>query len=253
MIRFVAAVVLVALTPLALAQETAPPLSPPESAQRQSGLAWIVMSEPTGPSVPAGLDFVTIDYTGWNMDGEVFDSTARHPDVRTFPLARLSSGLQQTIATMKAGEKRRVWIPAELSPKKVPVVFDIELLEITRPLEAPVDVAAVPSDAERSKSGLAWRVLKAGAGDKHPKANSAVVVHYTGWTSDGTMFDSSVERGKPSELTLDAVIPGWREGLRMMVPGERRRLWIPARLAYRGERGKPQGMLVFDVELVRFN
>jgi peptidylprolyl isomerase len=77
-----------------------------------------------------------------------------------------------------------------------------------------------------------------------------VTVHYTGWTTDGKMFDSSVARGEPATFRLDQVIPGWTEGLQMMVEGEKRRFWIPARLAYEGQAG-PQGMLVFDIELIR--
>jgi peptidylprolyl isomerase len=77
-----------------------------------------------------------------------------------------------------------------------------------------------------------------------------VVVHYTGWTTDGKMFDSSVARGEPATMSLDGVIAGWTEGVQMMVVGEKRRFWIPARLAYEGKDG-PQGMLVFDIELIR--
>ena len=75
-------------------------------------------------------------------------------------------------------------------------------------------------------------------------------VHYTGWTTDGKMFDSSVERGSPSEFGLNQVIKGWTEGLQLMVAGEKRRFWIPESLAYQGQRGRPKGMLVFDVELL---
>jgi peptidylprolyl isomerase len=78
-----------------------------------------------------------------------------------------------------------------------------------------------------------------------------VTVHYTGWqASDGRMFDSSVQRGEPATFPLDGVIPGWTEGLQLMTVGEKRRLWIPANLAYEGRPGRPQGMLVFDVELI---
>lgn len=76
-------------------------------------------------------------------------------------------------------------------------------------------------------------------------------VHYTGWTTDGEMFDSSVARGESIEFPLDAVIAGWTEGLQLMVEGEHRRLWIPEALAYGGQSGRPAGMLVFDVELIR--
>jgi peptidylprolyl isomerase len=76
-------------------------------------------------------------------------------------------------------------------------------------------------------------------------------VHYTGWTTDGKMFDSSVARNEPSEFAVNQVIPGWTEGLQLMVEGEKRRFWIPANLAYEGQPDKPQGMLVFDVELLK--
>jgi peptidylprolyl isomerase len=78
-----------------------------------------------------------------------------------------------------------------------------------------------------------------------------VLVHYTGWTTDGKMFDSSVARGQPAPLGLDQVIAGWTEGVQMMVEGEKRRFWIPERLAYAGAPGSPAGMLVFDIELIR--
>jgi FKBP-type peptidyl-prolyl cis-trans isomerase len=67
------------------------------------------------------------------------------------------------------------------------------------------------------------------------------------------MFDSSVARGKPSQFGVDQVIDGWTEGLQMMVEGEKRRFWVPAQLAYEGVPGKPQGTLVFDVELIRID
>lgn len=116
-------------------------------------------------------------------------------------------------------------------------------------IPAPDDVAAAPADAETTASGLASRVLQAGTGAAHPGPTSNVTVHYTGWTTDGRMFDSSVARGQPSTFPLDGVIRGWTEGLQLMVVGEKRRFWIPEELAYGGRR-EPRGMLVFDVELI---
>jgi len=110
---------------------------------------------------------------------------------------------------------------------------------------APPDVAAPPADAEKSASGLASKVLTAGTGTTHPSGTSSVTVRYTGWTTDGDMFDRS---RSTSTLDLDRMIKGWTEGLQLMVVGEKRRFWIPQELAYRGER-EPYGMLVFDVEL----
>ena len=114
----------------------------------------------------------------------------------------------------------------------------------------PADVAAAPADAERTPTNLASKVLKPGTGTRHPRPNSRVLVHYTGWTTDGKMFDSSVASGQPIAFGLDEVIPGWTEGVQMMVEGEKRRFWIPAKLAYEGRSG-PQGTLVFDIELLK--
>jgi peptidylprolyl isomerase len=131
------------------------------------------------------------------------------------------------------------------------VVFDIVLLEIhPSPTIAPPDVGAVPDDAKRTASGLAYRVLRPGTGARNPVAWGRVTVHYTGWTLDGKMFDSSITRGAPTTLGLDQVIAGWTEGVQLMVEGERTRFWIPESLAYKGEPGNPRGMLVFDIELV---
>ena len=117
------------------------------------------------------------------------------------------------------------------------------------PLPAPPDVASAPADATTTASGLAYKVLTAGTGSEHPAATNTVKVHYTGWTTDGKMFDSSVVRGRPATFPLNRVIAGWTEGVQLMVKGEKRRFWIPANLAYEGKPG-PQGLLVFDVELL---
>jgi FKBP-type peptidyl-prolyl cis-trans isomerase len=129
----------------------------------------------------------------------------------------------------------------------VPVLF----AACGRDVPAPPDVAAPPPDAEKRPSGLASKVITPGKGTRHPRPNSRVTVHYTGWTTDGKMFDSSVSRGAPATFGLDGVIAGWTEGVQMMVEGEKRRFWIPESLAYEGQAGGPAGMLVFDVELIR--
>lgn len=119
------------------------------------------------------------------------------------------------------------------------------------PLKAPADVAAAPADAKATASGLKSMVLKKGTGKKNPKATDTVTVHYSGWTTDGKLFDSSYKRNQKASFPLNRVIKGWTEGLQLMVVGEKRRFWIPAELAYgnnpRG--GRPGGLLVFDVEL----
>ena len=106
------------------------------------------------------------------------------------------------------------------------------------------------ADATRTVSGLLYKVLKPGTGMRHPNARDSVRVHYTGWTTDGKMFDSTIARGMPVTLRLDDVIRGWTEGMQLMVEGERTRFWIPQNLAYKGEPGAPRGMLVFDIDLI---
>jgi peptidylprolyl isomerase len=128
------------------------------------------------------------------------------------------------------------------------LVFDIELIGI--PTRAPSDVKAPPADAKTTPSGLAYKVLQQGVGGRHPRSTGEVTVHYTGWTTDGKMFDSSVVRGQPSTFAVDGVIAGWTEGLQLMFEGEKTRFWIPEKLAYEGKKA-PYGMLVFDVELIK--
>lgn len=101
-------------------------------------------------------------------------------------------------------------------------------------------------------SGLQYKVITEGSGE-NPTAEDVVEVHYTGKLLDGTVFDSSVERGQPVKFPLNGVIPGWTEGLQLMKPGARYMLYIPSSLAY-GDRGTgpiPGGAtLIFEVELI---
>lgn len=197
-------------------------------------------------------------YTGWTTDGEMFDSSRTRGAPATFPLDRVIPGWTEGVQLMVQGEQRRFWIPANLAYEGRPgpqgtLVFDVELMSFEAAPEAPTvpeDVAAAPASAQRTITGLASRVLRPGTGAEHPGPTQRVEVHYTGWTTDGEMFDSSVTRGSPAQFPLDRVIPGWTEGVQLMVVGEKRRFWIPANLAYEGRPG-PQGTLVFDVELLR--
>jgi peptidylprolyl isomerase len=129
-------------------------------------------------------------------------------------------------------------------------------------LPPPPNVEAAPPNAEASPSGLAWIVVESGAGglgeagatEESPTIESTIKVHYTGWTTDGKMFDSSVVRNEPIEFPLNKLIPGWQEGIPMMKRGEKRRFWIPEDLAYgKSTRADaPKGLLVFDIELIDF-
>jgi FKBP-type peptidyl-prolyl cis-trans isomerase len=241
------------------APEPAPPdvaAPPPDAQKTASGLASKVLTPGTGKTHPAAVDNVTVHYTGWTTDGKMFDSSHTRGRPATFPLNRVIAGWTEGVPLMVVGEKRRFWIPEALAYKGQPgrpagmLVFDIELLGITEAPKTPEDVKAPPKNAQRSTTGLAWVVLKPGTGTVHPKDTSTVTVHYSGWTTDGKMFDSSVARGEPATFPLNQVIEGWTEGVQMMVQGEKRRFWIPETLAYKGQPGAPRGMLVFDVELL---
>jgi len=109
---------------------------------------------------------------------------------------------------------------------------------------------------QSTDSGLQYKVLTEGTGSIHPTATDRVKVHYHGTLIDGTVFDSSVDRNEPISFGLNQVIPGWTEGVQLMLVGEKTRFYIPSKLAY-GDRaaGKiaPGSTLIFDVELIGIN
>ena len=120
----------------------------------------------------------------------------------------------------------------------------VEYLEVNRSKEG----------VQTTESGLQYIVLKEGSGDK-PKADSKVKVHYHGTSIDGTVFDSSVDKGEPSEFFANQVIKGWTEGLQLMKVGSKFKFFIPQELAYgafprQGGPIKPFATLIFEVELL---
>jgi peptidylprolyl isomerase len=123
---------------------------------------------------------------------------------------------------------------------------------------APAKPGGIPDDTEvkTTASGLQYSVLVPGKDGPHPKRGEKVKVHYTGWLTDGTKFDSSRDRGVPAEFTIGQLVEGWNEALCLMTAGARWKLTIPAKLGY-GERGSPpvipaNATLVFDLELIEF-
>jgi FKBP-type peptidyl-prolyl cis-trans isomerase len=260
--RIVPALILLFVAAAASAQ-TSPPATvpappdvaapPADATKTASGLATKIIKPGKGTDHPAKDDVVIVHYTGWKSDGTMFDSSVTKGKPATFPVNRVIAGFSEGLQLMTPGEKRRLWIPESLAYKgarepKGMLVFDIELLDI--PTRAPADVKAPPADAKTTASGLAYKVLTPGVGGRHPRATGEVTVHYTGWTTDGKMFDSSVVRGQPTTFSLDGVIAGWTEGLQLMYEGEKTRFWIPEKLAYEGKKA-PYGLLVFDIELIK--
>ncbi|MGO8997661.1 MAG: FKBP-type peptidyl-prolyl cis-trans isomerase [Polyangiaceae bacterium] len=244
--------------------------APPSDAQKTaSGLATKVLTKGTATAHPAAMDKVQVNYTGWTTDGKMFDSSVARGQPASFSVNQVIPGWTEGLQLMVVGEKRRMWIPANLAygPRGMPgipansaLTFDVELLDITpapKPPPVPTDVAAAPANATKTASGLAYRMLTPGKDPNaaKPGPTSMVQVNYSGWTTDGKMFDSSITRGQPARFPLNRVIKGWTEGLQLMKVGDKMRFWIPGKLAYEDpdkpkRPGTPQGTLVFDVELL---
>ena len=222
-----------------------------------TGLASRVLKPGTGKAHPGRTDLVTVQYTGWTTDGKMFDSSVARGEPATFPLDRVIAGWTEGVQLMVTGESRRFWIPepwpkGKRDPKGM-LVFDVELLSYTAsPTQAPPDVKAAPADAKKTRAAWLTRSSSRARAKRHPSARNQVTVHYSGWTTDGKLFDSSVLRGAPATFPLGDVIAGWTEGVQLMVEGEKTRFWIPEGLAYKGQ-SPPYGMLVFDVELLKIN
>ena len=238
--------------------------APADAEKTASGLATKVITKGTGDTHPKDGDIPKLNLSLWSSDGTLLQSTSQSGAPADISLDQLGiGGLAEGIKLMVPGERRQLWIPAKLAfgdspPPGAPtgaLVVEAELISIKAGIpapEAPADVAAAPADAEKTASGLVSKVITKGTGTVHPKATETVTVHYSGWTPDGKLFDSSVKRGEPTSFPLNGVIKGWTEGVQLMVEGEKRRFWIPADLAY-GENpkdGRPGGQLVFDVELI---
>jgi len=270
------AIAVMALATIALAQTSgasaipAPEdvAAPPGDAEKTaSGLASKILTPGKGTTHPAKTDLVTVHYTGWTTDGKNFDSSLSSGKPATFPLDKVIAGWTEGVQLMVAGEKRRFWIPEELAYKGREgrpagmLVFDVELISFkpvaaketsVDPTKAPEDVQRAPADAKRTGSGLSYKILKSGTGAQHPEAGSSVTVHYSGWQTNGKLFDSSYVHHEPATFRLNRVIPGWTEGVQLMVEGEKCRFWIPEALAYAGN-GPVDGDLVFDIELIKIN
>jgi len=233
---------------------------PADAATTASGLVTRVLARGSGKQHPTVSDTVEIHYTGWTVEGRMFDSSVKRAAPVRFQVGGVIKAWTEALQLMVVGESRRIWVPAALGygdsaddgRPAGKLVFDIELLGLTPAPSTPLDVAQPPKNAKRTKSGLAYRVLARGKGKQRPKPESTVEIQYTGWTPDGKMFETTVGRLEPPRFALMAAIPGWVEGLQLMAVGDKARFWIPGKLAYdaASDNAHPKGMVVFDVELL---
>jgi peptidylprolyl isomerase len=233
--------------------------APADAEKTKSGLASKVLSKGSGTEHPNPWDEITVHYTGWSTDGKMFDSSVTRGSPMTVPLRAMIKGWQEGVPLMVMGEKRRFWIPEELAYKGNPtrpqgtLVFDVELISFKKgekPPEAPADVAAAPATAQKLPSGLATLVVKKGTGKDKLTDTGIAKFHFTGWKSDGELIDDSTKRAEPMAAAVSQLPPWLGEGLKLMVTGEKRRLWVPAALLARPGQEPPPYGVTFDVELI---
>lgn len=233
---------------------------PPSGATKEkSGVVWKKIKSAAGKAErPRAWDAIQLGYTGWDETGKIVDSSEVHAKPVKMPVDGLPPVFADAVPRLAVGERVRMWFPGSMLGKgpNAPsgtVTFEVEVTGIDRleqPPPAPSDVARPPADAKKTAKGVFYKVLTAGTGTQKPSGSDQVTVHYTGWTTDGKRFDSSIPEGKPRQFRVTGVIAGWTDALLEMVVGDKWRVWIPEELAYKGAPSRPQGMLVFDVELL---
>ncbi len=244
----------------------------PELMKTVSGLQYTITTKGCGVQAQKG-DTVKVHYTGKLTNDTVFDSSVKRNMPYEFILGRgrVIKGWDEGIALLHVGDKATLRIPPALGygsranakiPANSTLIFDVELLEVKAGVRK---WNTAGKDTVTTASGLKIIYLSdtklpefaASNKDNMPVSGNTVKVHYSGFLLDGTLFDSSVERGAPFGfgLGIDPVIKGWEEGIALMHKGEKAELIIPYNLAY-GERGNPpipaKATLIFDVQLLDF-
>jgi len=247
---------------------------PPDAQVSPSGMASKVLKQGTGSEHPAGNDCVRVTFTAWKRDGTLFATSTSMDSSEILCLSVALQGVFEALQGMVVGERRRLWLPVELTykvghhhgqkrpededPPKTDLTFDVELRAILKSPPTPEDLTVPPADAVKTPSGLTYKILKNGAGSTHPSMSNKVLVHFSCWMVKqgplyGHLYESTVMAGHPVLITLATAVASWREALPQMVVGDKARLWVPSALAY-GEapanRFHPPGDLVYDIELL---
>ncbi len=237
----------------------------PEFITTASGLKYMITKQGEGRKALNG-DILTVHYTGKLTNDSVFDSSVEKnkPIKITLGKGQVIKGWDEGLSYLQAGDEAIFIIPPDLAYGERPVgpipanstlKFEIKLIDVQE-VKAPVPFNCAGLDTIKLASGLQMIMVSEGSGAK-PLANNKVDVHYTGYFTDGRIFDSSVSRGAPLsfEVGIGRVIKGWDEGLLQLNKGSKARLIIPPHLGY-GDRQTgpiPAGStLIFDVELIDF-
>ncbi len=230
-----------------------------------SGVQYSVLEQGDGLRLDPEM-LVTVNYTGYLDDtGQtVFDSSYERDEALTFILGHrmVIPAWEEALPLFHVGDKVRLWVPNELAygakgrgpiPPNTDLVFDISILDAGIP-EPPVPFQPEEKDTVETDSGLRYIIVGEGEGDP-PLIGHVLHVHYSGYLPDGTLFDSSVQRGETVRFVLGTgqVLRGWDEAFLLFPKGTRARLILPPHLAY-GDRAigpiPPGATLVFDVELI---
>ena len=233
-----------------------------------SGLKYYDFETGNGPEAKAG-ELVSIHYTAWREAGEVFDSTLDRGRAFSFILGagHVLPGLDEGVAGMKVGGSRQLFIPPALGfgeqgygllvDPTENIVYEVMLVD-AQPAPPPSPDAprkVAEEDYTVTESGLKYYDFKVGDGPEARQSQMAEI-HYTGWLTDGTKFDSSLDYGNPMQLPVGVggALPGLDEGILGMRVGGERQLVIPPQLAY-GEAGEegfipPHATLIFEIELI---
>lgn len=278
-----ALVILVGLVVLTSGSAAAPKMSDgsdgsekdPDLKEIAPGLWFRDVKEGLGEVCPAGAS-VTVHYAGWLTDGTEFDSSRKRGETAQFSLNGVIRGWTLGIPGMKPGGIRKLVIaPAmgygDQNKGKIPpnstLIFEVELISANAPAPrtAPQqssqpykmidgsDSTATDPGLREVTPGVKARDLKEGSGEP-VKPGATVNIHYVGWLTDGTVFDSSRARGEPATFPLGDLVAGWQEGIPGMKPGGVRKLVIAPEKGY-GSRASGKipanSTLIFEIELLK--
>lgn len=243
------------------------PVNGKDTVKLPSGLKYVLLNDnKTGEKITNDTK-VTLHYSGFFTDGKPFDSSVERGQPFSVKLGKgqVIKGLEEGLLYLHKGDKAKFIIPYDLAygepghppviPAKSDLIFDVEVIDAV-PGFTPVRVDVKGKELKTTASGLKYYEISKTSGTPQATAGKTVQVHYSGFLADGTLFDSSVERGMPLEFKLGTgqVIQGWDEGIALMHKGDKFQLVIPYHLGY-GEIGHPptippKAELIFDVELV---
>lgn len=236
--------------------EAAEFLTPPAgAAQLPSGISSQVVTAGIGETYPSEYHLIAMHFIGYSPEGDKLYSSYDIGKPLVLNLHSAFAPWREALEQMVEGEKRRIWLPPHLVARgrgpQGASIFELELLGLKRIPSPPDNLRQPPEGAQPTPSGAATVRLEAGSGEEYPAHDSAVLVHYVGWTADGKSFDSSFSRGRPTAFPLDQIMPAFAETVQLMVAGEKRRVWVPGPVARGNWVGSPKGPLVFEIELVR--